>query len=119
MDGTLIATFLGATGFGGVLTYFIQKIIDKFLNKDKDKEDVKEHVISNSNEIAKLYLKIDEIVEAKTAPIIEELTEIKQNWCCYRQNCDMRISSSFKLNSVKKHIIKNAKPNKTATPKNS
>lgn len=76
---------------GGVLYLLVDKVLDKVLNRKKDKVENETTIISNSNEIAELYSKIDEIVESKTAPICAELKEIKENWCCYRANCKDRL----------------------------
>lgn len=81
------STIIALCSSGGLL-YFV---VEKLLNWRKDKADVQTTVISNGNEIAELYKKIDEIVDAKTAPIIRELEDIKSHWCCYREACHERI----------------------------
>lgn len=91
-----MTAFLTLLSSGGVLYLIAEKI----LNRNRDKADVQSTVISNSNEIADLFNKIDEIVESKTAPIREELKDIKENWCCYRANCAERLMVKPKDNEV-------------------
>ena len=86
-----IVTF-GTTG--GVLYLFVEKLFDRKRNN----AEAKTVEISNGNEVADLYNKIDEIVERKTAPIKSELTEVKGQldeikitWCCYKEGCKERI----------------------------
>lgn len=86
-----IVTF-GTTG--GVLYLFVEKLFDRKRNN----AEAKTVEISNGNEVAELYNKIDEIVERKTAPIKSELIgvkgqleEIKSTWCCYKEGCKERI----------------------------
>ena len=73
-------------------------VVDKLFERKRNNVETKTVEISNSNEIADLYNKIDAIVERKTAPIKSELTEvkgqleeIKSTWCCYKEGCKERI----------------------------
>lgn len=76
----------------------IYLLVDKLLATRPEKANIHTQIISDSNEVADLYLKIDEIVESKTAPIKEELIRvtgelvmIKEHWCCYKEGCMERI----------------------------
>ena len=87
----------GIVTFGtteGVLYLIVVKLFERKSNN----VETKTVEISNGNEVADLYNKIDEIVERKTAPIKSELTEvkgqleeIKSTWCCYKEGCKERI----------------------------
>lgn len=90
----IITSIIGLLSTGGV----VYLIVEKLFERKKAKADANTVEIANANDIADLYNKIDEIVERKTAPIKDELSEvkgkleeIKSNWCCYKEGCTDRI----------------------------
>ena len=95
MDWTTVIGTLATIGTSGGVLYLL---VEKLFARKKDKADAKTVEIQNSNDVADLYNKIDEIVERKTAPIKSELVEvkgqleeIKSHWCCYREECNNRL----------------------------
>lgn len=95
MDWSAIIEGIVTFGTTGGVLYLI---VEKLFAKKKDNAEAKTVEISNGNEVADLYNKIDEIVERKTAPIKSELIEvkgqleeIKSHWCCYREDCTKRL----------------------------
>ena len=85
---------LSVIGGGGILYLIVEKIF----SRRQDAANTKTTTISNGMELAKLYREVDEIVQAKTAPIelkldkaLDELEVLKTHWCCYRKDCDDRV----------------------------
>lgn len=85
--GLIITGIFGLLASGGV----IYLIVDKRMLSEKEK-------ISNANEVADFYEKVDSIVQKKLEPVLGELHEvrselaiIKENWCCYRHGCGERL----------------------------
>lgn len=86
---------------GGVIYLCVQKWFDK----DKDKEEVKHQQGENIKEAVEygvpmitIYNEIDKIVESKTRPIQEKLDAaltridiLEDNYCCYRTECERRV----------------------------
>ena len=88
--GSLVTIFTT----GGVAYLIVERLFDR----KKDNAEAKSAEIHNGNDVADLYNKIDEIVERKTAPIKNELSEVKgklanieSRWCCYREDCRDRV----------------------------
>lgn len=95
MDWSAIIEGIVTFGTTGGVLYLI---VEKLFERKRNNVETKTVEISNGNEVADLYNKIDEIVERKTAPIKSELTEvkgqleeIKSHWCCYREDCNNRL----------------------------
>lgn len=91
---SVLSTIITLCTTGGVLYL----IVDKLFERRRNRAETNTVEISNGNEIADLYNKIDEIVERKTAPIKNELAEvkgrleeIKSTWCCYKEGCKERV----------------------------
>lgn len=114
MWADIINTIVTLATTGGV----VYLIIEKLFERKRSKAETKTVEISNSNDVADLYNKIDDIVERKNAIIKTELREVKQqleeirgHWCCYREECNSRIlyrqSVMNRLaNETKKHVCK-------------
>lgn len=97
MDTSAILTLIASLCTAGGLIYLV---VEKLFARRQDKADADKQVISNGNEVADLYLKIDQIVESKTKPIQDKLDvalgridDLEENWCCWRKNCKDRIHS--------------------------
>ena len=95
MDWSAIIEGIVTFGTTGGVLYLI---VEKLFERKRNNVETKTVEISNGNEVADLYNKIDEIVERKTAPIKSELIEvkgqleeIKSHWCCYREDCNNRL----------------------------
>lgn len=93
-----IGTILEAVVTVGTTGSVLYLIVEKLFERRRSKAETHTVEISNGNEVADLYNKIDEIVERKTAPIKSELSEvrgqmdeIKSMWCCYKENCNDRV----------------------------
>ena len=95
MDWSAIIEGIVTFGTTGGVLYLI---VEKLFERKRNNVETKTVEISNGNEVADLYNKIDEIIERKTAPIKSELIEvkgqleeIKSTWCCYKEGCKERI----------------------------
>lgn len=104
MDMTAIIEGIVTIGTTGGVLYLL---VEKLFERRKNTAETKTVEISNGNEVADLYNKIDEIVERKTAPIKSELIEvkgqleeIKSTWCCYKEGCKDRILYKRRSKSV-------------------
>lgn len=100
--GIIIGLVTALCTSGGV----VYLLIEKHYSRKKDDADAVTTEVSNGNDVADLYNKIDEIVERKTAPIRNELVtvkgqleDLKSTWCCYREDCSQRILYRRKSNS--------------------
>ncbi|MCQ2137898.1 MAG: hypothetical protein MJY60_04250 [Bacteroidales bacterium] len=88
---TIIPTILG----GGSIIYLV---VEHLLNRRKNAAENKGKDIENAHSVTDLYKEVDEIVERKTQPILDnqrklldEMNDIKTHWCCYREKCSDRI----------------------------
>lgn len=106
----IIGALVTISTAGGVLYLIVERLFDR----KKDNASTTAVEISNDNDIADLYNKIDEIIERKTAPIKRELVEvkgqleeIKSTWCCYKEDCDSRIL--YKKTLIKRLADESAK----------
>ena len=95
MNWSAIIEGIVAFGTTGGVLYLI---VEKLFERKRNNVETKTVEISNGNDVADLYNKIDEIIERKTAPIKSELIEvkgqleeIKSTWCCYKEGCKERI----------------------------
>lgn len=95
MDWSAIIEGIVTFGTTGGVLYLI---VEKLFERKRNNVETKTVEISNGNDVADLYNKIDEIIERKTAPIKSELIEvkgqleeIKSTWCCYKEGCKERI----------------------------
>lgn len=87
MEFSIIAQLLGA---GGV----IYLLVDKFFMGKKDKVGINKDVLGNGTQMVDLYKQIDDIVSEKTKPLeekIDHLTNMLNQWGCYRDPCDSRL----------------------------
>lgn len=107
---SIVSAVLQTCLAGGV----VYLIVEKLFSKRKDKADAQSVEISNGNEVAELYKKIDEIVQSKVSAetkricdelkeVRNELKEIKSHWCCYRSSCEDRILYKEKAETFAKH----------------
>lgn len=78
-----------AIGSGSIVYLLVDRITTR-----------KQYKIANGSSTAKLYQEIDAIVQTKTKALEDEVTDLKlqvedlkTNWCCYRDPCEMRIRS--------------------------
>ena len=99
MDWNSLLTIITTLGVSGGAIYLI---IDKLFARRDDAAAAHSKEIANGNDVADLYNKIDEIVERKTRPIrekldktYEEMKNMEQRYCCYRNDCEMRIRSKY------------------------
>lgn len=90
----IVGALVTLCSVGGV----VYLIVEHLLNKDKTAEEVKQQQVENVKQaveygipMVEIYKEIDKIIEAKNAPILAELKEIKENWCCYREACAHRV----------------------------
>ena len=79
----------------GSVTYLL---IDKLFSRRHDRAEAKSKEVETGSQILDLYKEIDVIVQEKLRPVmakqdetLAELLEIKQHWCCYRQQCPERL----------------------------
>lgn len=119
---TVLSAVLQLCMTGGV----IYLIVEKMFSRRKEKAEAQTIEISNGNDVAELYNKIDEIVQkkitaetkricAELADVKNELKEIKSHWCCYRESCGERILFKQRSTAIikqienesKRHICKN------------
>ncbi len=116
---TVLSAVLQLCMTGGV----IYLIVEKMFSRRKEKAEAQTIEISNGNDVAELYNKIDEIVQkkitaetkricAELADVKNELKEIKSHWCCYRESCGERILFQQRGAMVMKHVSTNAKVSK-------
>ena len=87
IDINILAEVLGA---GGV----VYLLVDKFFLGKKDKVGINKDVIGNGTQMVDLYKQIDDIVTEKTKPLeekIDHLTNMLNQWGCYRDPCDSRL----------------------------
>lgn len=96
---TIIVTAITVMCASGGIFYLI---VDKMFTRKLDLAEVQNRKIANGNDVADLYNKIDEIVERKTRPIQDKLDatydrmqEMEAHYCCYREDCEMRIRSKY------------------------
>lgn len=90
IDINILAELLGA---GGVIYLLIDKV---FLGK-KDKVNLNKDVLGNGTQMVDLYKQIDDIVTEKTKQLedkIDHLTNMLNQWGCYRDPCDSRLHGS-------------------------
>lgn len=91
IDINILAELLGA---GGV----IYLLIDKFFLGKKDKVEINRDVLGNGTKMVDLYNQIDDIVTEKTKPLeakIDHLTDMLNQWGCYRDPCDSRLHGTM------------------------
>jgi len=106
MEGSVIVSIISALCcVGGVVYMVVEKLMDKPKTNAEIKqmdESVKKDSIDTGLQALQFHQQFEEVIEARVekavAPVLEnqerivaELRDIKENWCCYRDNCNMRI----------------------------
>lgn len=98
---TIFSVIVPLLSAGGV----IYLLVDSYINRKKNKEEVKSQQVDNVEKavsygipMIEIYKEIDKIVDSKTAPILAELKTtraemetLKNTYCCYRELCEMRL----------------------------
>lgn len=81
MDWTTIITGIFGLLGGGSVVYLI---LDKKVESTKEK-------VEAAGDAIPLYNQIREIVKSEVEPLRQELDYLKTHYCCYREECDMRM----------------------------
>lgn len=98
-----MATFLAILPYavalfsaGGLVYMAVEKWMDKKLESNRDKAEVKAIEIENSNKTLELYKEITSIIEANTAPLKDKINEMDEKldriskYVCTVPNCKKR-----------------------------
>lgn len=86
MDWSVIITGVFGLLGGGSVVYML---LDKKVSSAKEKVETAEGAIP-------LYKEIRTIVKEEVEPLREELEYLKLHYCCYRDDCEMRILMPYK-----------------------
>lgn len=89
MDWSLLTSILAS----GSVVYLI---VERLFDRAKDKADAAKANAEAVGDAIPLYREIREIVKAEVEPLKAELEYLKQHYCCYREECEMRLQ--FKPN---------------------
>lgn len=99
---TPLLTFLGGLFLTGGVGYLL---IERLLDKNKNKEALKQQqaatskdIIGNGVSMIELYKEVDQIVESKTKPLedkIDILTNKIERFGCFRENCRERLRNEL------------------------
>lgn len=72
---------------GGVCYLILERLFDW----GKTQAEVRRAKIENAASAFPLYTELREIVRSEVEPVREELEYIKEKWCCFRDNCEVRL----------------------------
>lgn len=77
---TILTAIIGLFSAGGVVYLLVDKKVPSTTEK-----------VENAEKAIPLYHDIREIVKEEVEPLKHELDYLKTHYCCYRDQCEMRI----------------------------
>jgi len=84
MDWSILTSILAS----GSVVYLI---VERLFDRAKDKAEATKVKTEAVGDAIPLYRDIREIVKAEVEPLKAELEYLKEHYCCYREECEMRL----------------------------